>query len=194
MTIENIADGTLVYLSKSLDTRGKWLQVFYFWMFFLGFIAAVAGLLLTYETILFLAFAVVSGIAAYRFGNSASLSERIFINKKELRLITKSWFKNRTVVYDISKVSKFRHLAKPELSKHPLAGESFDYLGFQTEQKVISEMHGDNRLGFEYEGKLVTFGENVYSWEFNELEVLLFDITGNDLRYDDEFEKNFKPQ
>jgi hypothetical protein len=79
------------------------------------------------------------------------------------------------------------------LTKHPLAGETFDYLGFQTEQKVISEMHGDNRLAFDYENKTVTFGENIYSWEFDELQILLYDITGNDFRYDDEFEKTFKP-
>lgn len=194
MTIENVETGTLVYLSKSLDSRPKWLNVFYFWMFFVTFVGSVAASLITYETIFLVIFGVVSGIAAYRFGNSASLSERIFLNDKELRLIRKSWFKNKVAVYDISKISKFRHLAKPKLSKHPLAGESFDYLGFQTEQQVINEMHGDNRLAFEYEGKLVTFGENVYSWDFEQLEVLLYDITGNDLRYDDEFEKKLKTE
>jgi hypothetical protein len=54
---------------------------------------------------------------------------------------------------------------------------------------MINELHGDNRLGFYYEGKLVTFGEELYSWDFEKLEVLLYDITGNDFRYNDEFEK-----
>jgi hypothetical protein len=52
-------------------------------------------------------------------------------------------------------------------------------------------MHGDNRLAFDYEGRIITFGQDVYSWEFEELEILLYDITGNDFRYDDEFEKQF---
>jgi hypothetical protein len=43
-------------------------------------------------------------------------------------------------------------------------------------------------------GKLVTFGDNIYSWNFEQLEVLSHDITRNDLRYDDKFEKNFKPE
>lgn len=34
-------------------------------------------------------------------------------------------------------------------------------------------------------------GQNIYSWESNELEVLLYDVTGNDLRYTDETERSF---
>jgi hypothetical protein len=72
-----------------------------------------------------------------------------------------------------------RVVAKPVKShidwmeKHPLAGEAFDYLGFQTEQQVINEMHGDNRLALDYEGVTVKFGKNVYSWEFDEIVNLL---------------------
>ncbi len=53
-------------------------------------------------------------------------------------------------------------------------------------------MHGDDRLAFGYNGKTITFGENIYSWDFEQLEILLYDITGNDFRYDDKFEKTFE--
>ena len=52
-------------------------------------------------------------------------------------------------------------------------------------------MHGDNRLAFDYNGKTITFGENVYSWEFEELENLLYSITGSYYVYDNSFEKTF---
>ena len=74
-------------------------------------------------------------------------------------------------------MSNFRHLEKSEISKHPLAGEQIDYLGFQTEQAVIDEMHGDKRLGFDYEGKKITFGENIYSWDFEKIIILIHEIT-----------------
>ncbi|WP_217602470.1 hypothetical protein [Chitinophaga sp. GbtcB8] len=51
---------------------------------------------------------------------------------------------------------------------------------------MINDLHGDNRLAFDYNGKTITFGNNIYSWDFDELEVVLYDITGNDFRYDDE--------
>jgi hypothetical protein len=34
--------------------------------------------------------------------------------------------------------------------------------------------------------------QNVFSWQFEELEILLYDVTGNDFRYDDDFKKTFK--
>lgn len=114
------------------------------------------------------------------------MSEKIFIDKQELQLIRQGLFNVSRKSFDISLISNFRHLSKPELARHPLAGETFDYLGFQTERQVINEMHGDNRIGFDYNGRAITFGENVYSWEFTELEILLYDVTGTDLRYDNE--------
>jgi|SRR5688572_1119969 len=197
MITKDYKDGKTITFSKPLDSRAKMLYAFYF----LSFFAAAAFffyLLLTVHDlgigaiILIIIFNVAFCIAAFRFINKAFMREELFINKKELQLINQSILLENTRSYDITKISNFRHLNKPQLSKHPLAGETFDYLGFQTEQKVISEMHGDNRLAFDYESKTITFGENIYSWEFEELQILLYDITGNDFRYTDEFEKTFK--
>jgi len=198
MIIENDKDGKIITFSNPLDSRSKILYAFYSMSFF-----AAAGFflyfLLTEQDLNVIALLVgiigvaVFFIAGFRFGIKAFMREQLFINKKELQLINQSILLENIRSYDITKVSNFRHLKKPELTKHPLAGETFDYLGFQTEQKVISEMHGDNRLAFDYESKTITFGENIYSWEFEELEILLYDVTGNDLRYNDEFEKTFKP-
>jgi hypothetical protein len=63
------------------------------------------------------------------------MRDELFINKKELQLINQGILTENIRSYDITKISNFRHLDKPELTKHPLAGETFDYLGFQTEQR-----------------------------------------------------------
>lgn len=81
---------------------------------------------------------------------------------------------------------------EPKPVKHPLSGNIFDYLGFPTEQKVIDDMHGNNKIGFNYESKFITFGNDVRSWDYEKLELLLYEVTENDFRYDDEFEKTFK--
>ncbi len=105
--------------------------------------------------------------------NNALRKESLLITPEKITLIKKSLYTTEKKEFDPKKISGFRHLGKPELTKHPLAGESFDYLGFQTEQQVINEMHGDNRLAFEYDGRTINFGENIYSWDFDELLVLL---------------------
>ena len=30
-------------------------------------------------------------------------------------------------------------------------------------------MHGDNRLAFDYKSQTITFGDNIYSWDFDQL-------------------------
>ena len=199
MVTADYKDGKIITFSTALGSRAKILYAFYS----LSFIAAVVMffyILLTQQDLgiiaLLACIITITAflIAAFRFANKAFMREQLFVNKKELQLINQSILTENIRSYEITKISSFRHLNKPELTKHPLAGETFDYLGFQTEQKVINEMHGDNRLAFDYESKTVTFGENIYSWEFEELEILLYDVTGNDFRYNDEFEKTFKSE
>ena len=183
MNIIDSQDGKLITLSKAFDERAKILYAFYFVSFFCG---GTIFLWVSLDVIpslgikfLLLIFMVACYISAYRFLNKALMTEKIFFNNKELKIIKTGFINSSSSSFEISQISNFRHLDKPEVSDHPLAGQTFDYLGFQTEQKVINEMHGDNRLGFEYYGKTILFGQNIYSWQFEELK-LLFDIALND--------------
>lgn len=186
-----------IVLQRALDTRVKFLNLVYFLAF--GGVS-VFILLLTFESIVstphwsslfVLAVIVVLGYAAFKFLDKALKTEKLILKHKTLAILRRGFLKSRKDVYNIEEISNFRHIDKPALTRHALAGETFDYLGFQTEQALINEMHGDNRLSFEYRGLTISFGENVYSWEFEKLEVLLYDITKNDFRYTDEFEKSF---
>lgn len=190
MTITDTEDGKLITLSKPFDTRGKFLNFFYALSFFAGGMFFIPLLFESYAVIGIILFGLaISGAffwAAYRFLNKALESERILVNKQTFQIIRTGLpnFKDRS--FDLAKISNFRLLGKPELSRHPLAGESIDYLGFQTEQAVINEMHGDDRIAFTYEGRTITFGENIWSWQFDEIENLLFEVTGKHLTNADE--------
>lgn len=48
-------------------------------------------------------------------------------------------------------------------------------------------MHGDNRIAFDYNSKTITFGENIYSWEFEEIQYSIFMVTVKDLRIGSEY-------
>lgn len=197
MKVKDYKDGKIIALSSSFDNRAKILNIIYFICFTgagVGFLSLpiTEGIPFTFGLFIFIA--IVTGIylfAAYRFINKALQTEKLIVNKNTLTIYRGGFLSTKSETYEISQISNFRHLDKPEITKHPLAGQSFDYLGFQTGQQVINEMHGDNRLAFDYNGRIIKFGENVYSWEFEQLEVLLYDITGNDLRYTDDFEIAF---
>lgn len=196
MTIKDYKDGKIIILSKAFDTRAKILNIIYFLVFTVG---AIAFAVMAFSAISFslwfaiLAILLVAGysFAGYKFINKSLQSEKIIVDKTSLTIIKSGFLSIKKDTYDNALISNFTHLDKPEITKHPLAGQAFDYLGFQTEQAVINEMHGDNRLAFDYNSNTITFGENLYTWDFEELEVILYDITGNDFRYTDEFEKTF---
>jgi len=47
----------------------------------------------------------------------------------------------------------------------------------------------EGRASFVYQGQQVRFGKELASWDFDELEVLFYDITGNEFLYTDKFEQ-----
>jgi hypothetical protein len=188
ITVKNNKDGKIITLSKAFDTRDKILYIIYFAAFtFAGFIFLNEFIFSSAEiTIGFILFVLaVAGVylfAAYKFINKALQTEKLHVTKTSLTISRKGLFFPQVNTFNAAFITNFRHLAKPEVSKHPLAGDSFDYLGFQTEQKVINEMHGDNRLAFDYNGRTIKFGENMYTWDFEQIEGLLYEVTEKDFR------------
>lgn len=174
----------MIVLSKAFDTRTKSLNLIYFVSFtitgllFLNMATQISPV--TFGLVIFITIVVgVYLFVGYRFINKALQTERLIVSKTKLPIEKNGFLTNSISSYSISDISNLRYLKLPEVTKHPLAGETFDYLGFQTEQLVINEMHGDNRIAFEYGNKTITFGENLYSWDFDEIERLLQEVTGN---------------
>jgi prepilin signal peptidase PulO-like enzyme (type II secretory pathway) len=186
MTITDSADGKEVVLSKAFDSRAKILYIIYFIAFtltglFLGnaFISIASASAVS--IIIIGAIVAVYLFAGYRFINKAVQAECLLVAKDRLVIFKIGFLSSKKDSYDINNIYAFRHPDKPEATKHPLAGQSFDYLGFQTGQQVANEMHGDKRLAFDYNGKTIAFGENIYSWDFEALQELILDITGKDI-------------
>ena len=186
MKVKKYKSGKIIILSKPFDNRAKILNTVYFGSFsFAGFIFIYGPLNEAgFDHVgVYIFIAIASGaylLAAYRFINKALQAEKLMVDKNTITILRGGLFSTKNNSYNISQISNFRYLDKPELTKHPLAGQSFDYLGFQTEQQVINEMHGDNKIAFDYDHKTITFGENVYSWDFEQIELLIHEITGKD--------------
>ncbi len=196
MLITDFENGKKIVLSKAFDSRAKVLNVFYAIVFAAQTIAfCFIELSLEEQSILlfciFFGGMVIGGIATYRFINKALKSEIIIINPNKMIILVKGVLTTKKQTYDAKKIAKFDFLLKPESAKHPLATDNFDYLGFHTQQQVINEIYGDNRIGFEYENKTVTFGEHIYSWHFEEIQAIFKDILGSSFRYNDDFERDY---
>ncbi len=196
MLVTDFENGKKVVLSKAFDSRAKVLHTFYAIIFAAQTIAFSLIFLSFEEQSLFLYCIIFGGIAAgaiatYRFINKALKSEIIIINPDEMVVIVKGLLTSEKQSYKAKKIAKLNFLLKPEAAKHPLATDNFDYLGFQTQQQVINEMYGDNRIGFEYENKTVTFGEHIYSWHFEKLQAVFKSILGPTFHFNEDFERDY---
>lgn len=78
------------------------------------------------------------------------------------------WFK-KTNQFNIKEIEDLTLLEDQQKADHPLKTDSFDSLGFQTEQKVIDEFYKSDRITFNYRGENYSFGKDIMSWEFEEL-------------------------
>lgn len=180
MEKKTVSNGTLFILEKPFNPGSKWLFAFYCIAFF-ALLSWYFGEIFTrvdLTSILLLA-TITTGyiVAGYRFASNASRMKTILVTSKTLEFTEQCWFYKRKKKYDISEISGFRFIERPVLTPHPLAGLTFDYLGFQTAQQVINEMYGDNRIAFDYNGTTISFGKNLYSWDYEELFLTIFPIT-----------------
>lgn len=197
MKIQDHPNGKIVTLSKGLDTRPKMLHLIYFAVFFLFGLLCLKMTLdpdgneNNWKFALGLLISAFMFMLAYRFANKAVQSEKLIVSKHNLTLVKAGLFTAPKKIYDVKHITNFRHLAAGTVSKHPLAGDTFDYTGFQVREQLANSVHQDNRLAFDYNGRTIKFGENIYSYEFEELEVILYEITGKDLKYTETFESSF---
>ncbi|MFA6152253.1 MAG: hypothetical protein WC716_13085 [Chitinophagaceae bacterium] len=196
MLVTDFENGKKIVLSKAFDSRAKVLNAFYATVFTAQTIAFSLVFLSFEEQSLLLYCIILGGIvvgalATYRFINKALKSEIIIINQNEMVILVKGFLTSKKRTFKSKQIAKFDFLLKPEAAKHPLATDNFDYLGFQTQQQVINEIYGDNRIGFEYENKTVTFGEHMYSWHFEKLQVVFKSILGSTFHFNEDFERDY---
>ena len=178
MQIKENNDGVEFTLSHAFDSRLKILNLCYALMFFFSGHYFVFRLSYgidtnTASTIFEILFAIAMYIASFRFFNKAVLFEKMEVNAHEIKWVEKGLFKSKTVFFDIKKVFDFRFIEKKTMAPHPLAGQSMDYLGFQTTDKLINQLGGDNQIAFEYKGRTISMGADIYSYEFDEIKSVI---------------------
>lgn len=172
MKTKKTPEGTLFILEHSFQGAGKWLfawyalsllvpAIFFLWVFF--FLSDGTDLVDWFALFLAVAF----GIAGYRYLTSAWKRDTLFVGEQQVTLIEQKGFHKRRQQFIRQQIGNLRFLDKPKLTPHPLAGKTFDYLGFETQQQVIGEMFGDHRTAFDYDGQTVSFGRRLYSWDFD---------------------------
>jgi hypothetical protein len=177
-------NGKLITIGSPLNNRVKVLDFLYALTFLTGAVVFVVVLTGTPDRILMATIIILFGIAVsviafFRFINKATETEKVFVNKETLEIISSGLLNARKRSFLMENISDFKFNELEKFKPHPLKG---DYPGFQTGQYVIQDLHANGRISFNYNGKQERFGRDIMSWEFSELEVLLYDAAGGNLK------------
>ncbi len=174
MKIQSDGKEIIITLSQAFDSRLKMLNLFYALFFFFGGLFFMSGGFHgnannTGSIIITTVFTIAFFIASFRFFNKAVLFEKMQISNGEVKWMEKSLIKSKVLSFDIKEISNFRFIEKGAIAPHPLAGQSMDYLGFETQEKLIGQLGDDKQIAFDYKGKTISFGADLYSYEFDEI-------------------------
>lgn len=178
-------NGKMIIIRLPISNRTNLLHLFYAGLFLAGSIGFVSLLVgqwrdsIGASTIAAL-MVVACLVAFYRFINKATESEKLFVTKESLEIISTSLLKKNRKSFLLTEISDFKFIQKDRYDPHPLKGENFDYLGFQTEQQVTQDLHGEGRVSIFSKEQEVRFGRELASWDFSQLVVILYEITGKD--------------
>lgn len=138
-------------------------------------ITATAGVVLIYL------------LAAYRFLSRMFYREKIGVSDHHFTIIRQTPFGRRLYNYEWKKMGALHYKGKDAKTDHPLKGKCFDYFGFDTQERVVQDLHHDGNLYFEYEGKPIRFARGIFSWHAEDLVRMVHLFPGSALQLGEEW-------
>ena len=127
-------------------------------------------------------------LASYRFISRTFYTEELWLDDMFLTIISSTPFKRKLNQYDWDNIGLLHYIGKDTKTDHPLKGQCYDYFGFETQEKLIQNIHEDGNLYFNYCGYRVRFAKGVYSWNAEEIVGMMQLYAGSKLHLGVEWE------
>ncbi len=121
-------------------------------------------------------------LAAYRFFSRMFYKEKIIVTELQLVISRQTPFRKRFRNYEWKRMGVLHYKGKEDKTDHPLKGKCFDYFGFDTQERLVQDLHHDGNLYFSYEGIPVRFARGIYSWHAEEIVRMIRLYSGSALR------------
>lgn len=162
----------ILFWAEFLLTTG-WATIFLVRAFPLGFqvlnVLTVLGAVFLYM------------LATYRFFSRIFLKEKLLLNRYTLDIITRTPFSYKSRSFEWANMGPLHYVGQGKKTDHPLKGKCYDYFGFETQEKLIHNLHNEGNLYFNYGGFPVRFGKGIYSWSAEEIVDMMQLFIGNKL-------------
>ncbi len=162
-----------VTLSSEMPRRIRWLLIAE-----LLFITGAASIILVQAWSIHIAFlnylcmagaALLYFMASYRFISRLYYKEQMLVDAEGITLVYRTPFRRQLAFCPWEEMGPVRYRGMEAKTDHPLKGNSFDYLGFETHENLTRFIHHEGNLHFTFQGKVVPFGRALYSWDAEDL-------------------------
>ncbi len=120
-------------------------------------------------------------LATYRLVDRILYKEQIFVDNQGMTLIFRTPFRRKIWGCAWEDMGPVRYVGMEKKTDHPLKGNSFDYLGFETHENLTRFIHHEGNLQFQFNGETIPFGRALYSWDAEDLVRMINLYTGNRL-------------
>ncbi len=121
-------------------------------------------------------------LASYRFASRMFFTEELWLDNEFLTIISSTPFKRKLNRYDWANIGPLHYTGIASKTDHPLKGDCYDYFGFETQEKLIQNIHQEGNIYFNYWGYSIRFAKGVYSWDAEEMINMMKLYAGSSLR------------
>lgn len=128
-------------------------------------------------------------LASRRLLQKFYLTEKILLEENCISFITKNIFSEKVKTYDYRLLRELHYEGPAAKTDHPLKGRTFDYWGFDTQEKLLQSMQQNCHLYFETREGRLYFAQGVYSWDAEEMVQMMRIFMGSHLLLGPEWEQ-----
>lgn len=132
-------------------------------------------------------------VAAYRFMSRMFYREKILLSHQALDIIQRTPFMIKSNRYEWNMMGPLHYVGKSKKTDHHLKGYSYDYFGFETQEKLLHNLYTEGNISFIYEGFPVKFGKGVYSWNAEDIVNIMKLYVGERIKLGPEWEHMVQP-
>ncbi len=126
-------------------------------------------------------------VASYRFFSRILYTEKIFLDQESMTIVQRTPFTLVNRSYKWADIGPIHYVGKTTKTDHPLKGNCYDYFGFETQERLIQNLHHDGNLYFNHLGYPVRFGKCVYSWDAEEMMRMMQLYAGASIKFGPEW-------
>lgn len=127
-------------------------------------------------------FAVLYLIGGRTYLKKLTYTQEIIVRKDSLKIVESALFTETIKTYKAEDMSYLSFAGQQDFTNHIMTNNTFDAMGFSTQEKEIQTLISDGTISFFYHGETIRFGNNIPSWDAEEILERINLITENQIR------------